>query len=247
MSNSGYILINKSARLDSQSQVGARRVGPTSHDVIDKLRKITGIKKIGHAGTLDPFAQGLLLVAIGREATREISKFVGLDKEYVANLKFGAISDTYDLTGRIKIQEYKNIKINKIIIKNILKKFIGKQEQIPPMFSAKKVGGKKLYELARQGIEITRKPNQIEVYDIKLLKWSNVKCQLSIVVHCSSGTYIRSLAHDIGQILVCGAYLEKLVRTKIGKFKLTDAIELDKLNKENWQKRLLVISDKLLG
>jgi len=171
----------------------------------------------------------LLLVAIGREATRKISQFVKLDKEYIATLKLGKISDTYDRTGDIKTSKHKNIKtLNKKIIKDVLEKFIGEQGQIPPMFSAKKVGGKKLYELARKGIEIERKPSQIEIYNIKSIKL--VDDHLSFVVSCSSGTYIRSLAHDIGQKLCCGAYLEKLVRTKIGEFKLTNAIDLDKIN-----------------
>lgn len=225
--------------------------GPTSHDVVDEVRRISGESKVGHAGTLDPFASGLLLVAVGRESTREISKFVGMDKEYVAKIKLGAVSDTYDKTGNIRTQEHpwaslragKNIKTKELVtqafrpdrIRETLKQFIGEQEQLPPMFSAKKVRGQKLYKLARQGIEIERKPHKITIHDIKLLKWSNVNGQMSIVVHCSSGTYIRTLAHDIGQALGCGAYLEELVRTKIGPYKLEDAVELDKLNKNNWQ------------
>lgn len=208
--------------------------GPTSHDIIDKLRQITGVQKIGHAGTLDPFASGLLIVAIGRESTRQISKFVKLDKEYLATLKLGAVSDTYDRTGRKQLT-IDNLQLTESEIERVLKKFIGKQKQIPPMFSAKKVKGKKLYELARQGIEIEREAQEVEIYNIELLEWLNVNCQLSIIVKCSSGTYIRTLAHDIGQALKCGAYLQKLVRTKIGEFKLEDAVEINKLNKNNWQ------------
>jgi len=217
--------------------------GPTSHDIVDYLRKITGIKKIGHAGTLDPFASGLLLVAVGRESTKEISKFVGLDKEYLATLKLGAVSDTYDRTGNVKKLKSarwqgncKNIKIQKQEIERVLKKFIGEQEQIPPMFSAKKVGGKKLYDLARKGIEIKRKPQKIVIYNIKLKNLDQVGGRLSLIVSCSSGTYIRTLAHDIGQALGCGAYLEELVRTKIGDFKLEDALEIGRLTRDNWRK-----------
>jgi len=236
-----FILINKKtgpARNATHSVAG----GPTSHDIIDRLRQITGIKKIGHAGTLDPFASGLLLVAIERESTRELSKFVGLDKEYIATLKLGAVSDTYDRTGKIKIQEYKNIKINKNIIERALKKFIGKQKQIPPMYSAKKVKGKRLYKLARKGVEIKRKPHEIEIYNLLVCHPERSEGsrdnpdELVLKIHCSSGTYIRTLAHDIGKKLKYGAYLQELVRTKIGKYKLENAVEVDKLNKDNWQK-----------
>jgi len=220
---SGFIIINKP-------------VDFTSHDVVAILRGITSIKKIGHAGTLDPFATGDLICAIGREATREIDKFVKLDKEYEATLKLGATTDTYDKEGQIinKEQETRNKK--QTDVQKILEKFIGKQEQIPPMFSAKKVGGQKLYKLARAGKVIKRKPCKIEIYDIKLIKykWPN----LGIKVNCSTGTYIRSLGHDIGQALGCGAYLEELKRTAVGEFKLKTAVDLKKLNKDNWQKYL---------
>lgn len=218
MSNFGLLLINKPA-------------GPTSHDIIYKLRRITGIKKIGHAGTLDPFAQGLLLVMVGREATRQISNYVGLGKEYEVKLKLGAISDTHDCQGKIKvINSTKKIKI--IDIKKILKKFIGQQSQLPPMYSAKKINGRKLCDLARQGIKIKRKPQQIEIYKIKKIKLKNN--DLFFVVSCSSGTYIRVLAHDLGRKLGCGAYVERLIRTKIGKFNLQQAVEIKQLNSKNW-------------
>jgi len=224
---SKFLLIHKSS-------------GPTSHDIIDELRQITGIKKIGHAGTLDPFASGLLIVAVGRESTRQISDFVKLDKEYEATLKLGVVSDSYDRTGEIQLTT-NNLQLAKEKIEKVLEKFIGSQEQIPPMFSAKKVQGKKLYELARQGIEIERPPQQIEIHKIKLLRFENNL--LKILVHCSSGTYIRSLAHDIGQALGCGAYLQELVRTQIGKYKLKDAIETKKLNKNNWENYTLQIDE----
>ncbi len=221
---SNFLLINKP-------------VGPTSHDIIDKLRQITGIQKIGHSGTLDPFASGLLLVAVGRELTRKLSKFVKLDKEYVATLKLGAVSNTGDRTGRRQLM-VNNLRLSENEIKKVLERFVGKQKQIPPMFSAKKFKGKKLYELARQGIEVKRKPQKIEIYKIKLLKWSNRENKLSIVVKCSSGTYIRVLGHDIGKELGCGAYLEELTRVKIGRYKLSDAIGINKLDKDNWRKHL---------
>jgi len=227
---SGFILINKPS-------------GPTSHDIVNQLRKITGIKKIGHAGTLDPFASGVLLCAIGRSATREISRFVKLDKEYVATIKLGTVSDTYDRTGQItRTQEQEN-KITtakagqaREKIKKSIKKFTGEILQIPPMYSAKKIGGQKLYELARQGKEIDRPPSEITIYKLKILKYKYP--DLKIRVRCSSGTYIRSLAHDLGQVLGCGAYLEELERTAIGKFRLKRCQKLEKLNKNNWKKFL---------
>jgi len=198
--------------------------GPTSHDIIDYLRKLTGIKKIGHAGTLDPFASGVLIVAIGRKYTKQISKFVKLDKKYIAKLHLGAESDTYDREGKIALVK-NSIKPDIKKIKSVLKEFLGKQEQIPPMFSAKKYKGKKLYELARQGIEIKRKPVKINIYDLKLLDYSWPF--LTIKVHCSSGTYIRSLAYDIGKKLGCGAYLEELERIAVGNFTIKKAIKID--------------------
>jgi tRNA pseudouridine55 synthase len=216
-----FILINKS-------------VGPTSHTIVNKLRRITGIKKIGHAGTLDPFADGLLLLAIGRDSTRHISDFVGLDKEYLATLKFGITTDSYDKDGKV----ISRIKpgFSKKELKKVLQKFKGKQDQIPPMFSAKKINGKKLYELARKGQEIERQPNQIIVHKIKIKKFNRFNHTAQILFSVSSGTYIRSLGHDIGQALKCGAHLIKLKRTKIGNYKLKNSVKIKKLNKKNWQK-----------
>jgi tRNA pseudouridine55 synthase len=219
----GFILVNKPS-------------GPTSHDIVNKLRSVSGVKKIGHAGTLDPFASGLLIMAIGREATREIRQFVKLDKCYEAVLCLGAESNTFDRTG--KIEEGRNSKFEIRIndIEKVVNYFVGQQEQIPPMFSAKKVGGKKLYLLARQGKEIERHPADIEIFEIKILEYSWPR--LKLFIHCSSGTYIRSLAHDIGKRLGCGAYLEELKRTAVGRFKLTQANDTSKLAPSNWTKLL---------
>lgn len=229
-----FILINKPA-------------GPTSHDVVNFLRQITGEKRIGHAGTLDPFASGLLLLAIGRESTRELGKFVGLDKEYVATLQLGAISNTYDKTGDLRFTclltpersdggqvNYDLRTMNKEKIEKILAQFIGEQTQIPPMFSAKKINGKKLYQLARQGKVVERKACPITIYQLKLNKFQITNYQLQITVSCSSGTYIRSLAHDIGRQLGCGAYVKELQRTKIGHYLLINAIDMEKLTTVNW-------------
>lgn len=227
---SQFILINKP-------------VGPTSHDVVDFLRQITNEKRIGHAGTLDPFASGLLLLAIGRESTRQLSQFVGLDKEYVATLQLGAVSNTYDLTGKIeKCQSVKacppNWQVSEKEILGVLKNFLGKQTQIPPMFSAKKIKGKKLYQLARQGKVVERKACPITIYQITLKNFDQKNNILEIKVKCSSGTYIRTLGHDIGQQLGCGAYLTALERISIGPFKLSQAMALENLTTDNWKQAL---------
>lgn len=221
----GFILINK-------------EVGPSSFNVVTNLRKITGIKKIGHAGTLDPFASGLMIVAIGRKATRAISKYVKLNKEYVATLHLGAETDTFDREGLIfnNKEDLLDKDIDLKIIKDKLKDFVGKQLQTPPMFSAKKVNGKKLYELARKGIEIERKPVPITIHKIKFISYD--KPIIKIKIKCSSGTYIRSIAYDFGRALGCGAYLENLERTKIGKFKIEDSSKIKDLDLENWKERL---------
>ncbi|TRZ80107.1 tRNA pseudouridine(55) synthase TruB [bacterium] len=225
---SGFLLINKPA-------------GPTSHDIVDKLRTITGIRKIGHAGTLDPFAEGLLVVLIGREATKKQSDFLKKDKEYIATLFLGDETDTYDKTGKI-VNKHSGQLPTKDQIKKVLKKFKGEILQTPPIYSAKKIKGKKAYELARKGKEVSLKPSKINIKKLELLRY-NVPC-LVLCVMCSAGTYIRSLAHDIGRELGCGAYLEKLIRIKSGKFDLKDAIDLDKLTSKNWQKLLCDIDKR---
>ncbi len=223
--SSGFILINKKS-------------GPTSHDVVDQLRKITGIKKIGHAGTLDPFASGLLIMAIGRESTRKIDQFSKKDKTYIADLFLGATTNTHDREGEIVISKnFEKPEKNKIT--EILETFVGEQDQIPPMFSAKKVGGKKLYDLARKGVEIERKPSRVNIKKINLIEYNFPK--LKIEVECSSGTYIRSLAYDIGGKLGTGAYLEELKRTAIDKYSLDKALDIKDLASENWERHLFVL------
>lgn len=230
---SGILIINKSA-------------GPTSHDIVDKIRGITGIKQVGHAGTLDPFAKGVLIVLIDK-ATKLQSKFMEMPKTYVATLQLGAISDTYDVTGvKSQITSTKSQTISKSQIQNILKQFIGEIKQTPPAFSAVKIKGKKAYELARKGIKPKLKPRKVKIYEIKLRKYKPASPAggwpyLEIQVKCSKGTYVRSLAHDIGQKLSCGAYLEKLIRTQIGKFNIDNSVRIVKLNKDNWQKYLICV------
>jgi tRNA pseudouridine55 synthase len=205
----------------------------TSHDVVGYLRKITKIKKIGHSGTLDPFATGLLIVAIEKKYTKQIDKFHNLDKTYAAELTLGKISDTYDCTGKISDFKKHTKPAKKEIEKTIIK-FIGEQKQIPPMFSAKKIKGQKLYDLARKGIEIKRKPNIINIYSIKINKYSYPI--LSLTIRCSTGTYIRSIANDIGKELKIGAYCSKLKRTKIGDYDLKNAGKIKQISSENLKK-----------
>ena len=199
--------------------------GPTSHDIVDEVRRITGEKRVGHAGTLDPFAQGLLIVLVGREATKRQSEFMKLDKEYIATLHLGAESNTGDLTGTISSTRASEINLEPI--GKALQKFVGEISQVPPEFSAIKINGKKAYELARAGKEVKLEARKIKIYGIEVInyKWPS----LELKINCSSGTYIRALARDIGRELECGAYLEKLVRTKIGEYKLENAINLSQI------------------
>lgn len=195
--------------------------GPTSHDMVDQVRKISVEKRVGHAGTLDPFAEGVLIVAVGREYTRKLGQFLKMDKTYLATIKLGAISDTDDLTGKITFSSNTEKPARKEIL-TALKKFKGKMEQIPPAFSAIKVKGKKAYELARRGLTPKLKPRPVKIYSLKILKYRWPF--LEIAVKVSSGTYIRSIARDLGQVLGTGAYLEKLTRTSIGRYRLEKSL-----------------------
>lgn len=205
--------------------------GPTSHDIVDIVRRITGEKRVGHAGTLDPFAEGILVVLVGRDATKRQKEFLMMDKEYRAKIHLGATSDTDDLTGEIRNSKHDiRNKISKSKIQNILKSFIGEIKQVPPAYSAIKLRGKKAYELARRGEKPELKPRNVKIYEIKLLDYTWP--YLEIRVKCSSGTYIRALARDIGGQLGTGAYLDELVRTKIGNFVLQDSIPLKNLGQK---------------
>jgi len=219
----GFILIDKPS-------------GITSHDVVDKLRKITGIKKIGHAGTLDPFAKGLLILGIGREFTKKLFIFQKEAKEYIAILKLGFESNTFDIDGKIVEKKIKKIPEEKEV-KRILKNFLGEILQTPPIFSAKKIKGEKLYNLARRGVRVRPKKIKVKIFKISVLKYKFP--YLKIRVNCSGGTYIRSLANDIGKKLKCGAIVQELTRTKIGKFSLKEATKLLRLTTQNWEKFLI--------
>lgn len=202
-------------------------VGMTSFAVIAKLRKILGIKKIGHAGTLDPFAQGVLPVAIGK-ATRLID-FLSDEKEYIAKIQFGSDTDSYDIDGNV-VRTYQK-KVNLPEIEEILPDFIGDIAQIPPKFSAIKQQGKKLCDLARKGEEIANiPPRNVHIEHIEILEFDEEFQTLKIRVKCSKGTYIRSLGYDIGQALSCGAHLIELIRTNSSGFLIENAYNLEDKN-----------------
>ncbi|OGC82652.1 MAG: tRNA pseudouridine(55) synthase TruB [Candidatus Abawacabacteria bacterium RBG_16_42_10] len=205
--------------------------GITSHDVIYRLRKVTGIKRIGHAGTLDPLASGLMAVAVGND-TRLLEYLVGLDKEYVCTFRLGATSTTYDSEG--KIIEIENApQITESQLKKVLREFTGDIYQTPPIFSAVKIQGRKAYDYARSG-EIVNIPQRlITIFHLELTNFKYP--EVTIKVHCSSGTYIRSLVHDIGKRLNSGAYITKLERTKIGEASIDQAINVDDFTKESEQ------------
>lgn len=227
---SGFLLIDKPA-------------GITSHDVINRLRKITGIKKIGHAGTLDPFATGLLVVAVGREATREIDKFVGLDKTYEAEFVLGATTESLDT--ETPLQKVQTPSIPPEIIEAAMESFLGTIEQIPPKYSAIKKQGKKLYELARAGKEVELEGRPVAIHEFKLLaepKNEDGLIILSVLISCSSGTYVRALARDLGEKLKTAGYVRQLKRTSIGPFFLENAQHLTDLSQENWTKQLMHVS-----
>lgn len=194
--------------------------GKTSFSLIRNLRKLTGVQKIGHAGTLDPFATGVMVLLIGKNYTRLSDRFLLGDKEYVAGVYLGVSTDTYDCDGNI-VGSSKKIPSLEEIEKTLLQ-FQGEVDQIPPMFSAKKVRGKKLYELAREGKTIERKPSKVHMTTI-FLSYEYPRLKLRVV--CSKGTYIRSIAHEIGVILGCGAHLSTLLRTRSGEFVLEECVD----------------------
>jgi len=202
--------------------------GMTSFDVVRIIKKISHIKKVGHAGTLDPEASGVLPVCIGK-ATKAIDYIMGDFKIYETELKLGVITDTYDREGKILSESEVNLSENEII--QCINSFIGEIKQVPPMYSALKVNGKKLYELARAGIEIEREARAITIYDIEIrsIEIPYVK----FMVKCSKGTYIRSLCYDIGELLKCGGMMWNLQRTATGQFHIEDAINIQDLNEEN--------------
>lgn len=201
--------------------------GPTSNDVLRQIRKMTGEKKVGHAGTLDPLASGVLVVGVGRKGTRELGKIVQKEKEYVATIRLGEVSSTDDAEGE-KIKIKKPEKPDKALVRQVLNQFKGEIRQVPPVFSAVKVRGREAYKLARAGKKVKLKPRRVNVKEIELLKyrWPYVK----IRVRTGPGVYVRSIARDLGEGLGTGAYLAALERTRVGNFAIKDCVKI-KLDK----------------
>ena len=217
--------------------------GFTSFDVVAKLRGILKTKKIGHTGTLDPDAEGVLPVCIGR-ATKVCDILTDKDKVYEAVMLLGVETDTQDTTGEI-LKELP-VEESESVVKEAILSFVGEYAQIPPMYSALKVNGKKLYELAREGKTVERKARNVQIYSIEILEMDLPRVRMS--VHCSKGTYIRTLCHDIGQKLGCGGCMEKLLRTKAGIFELADTLKLAEINalaKEGLVEEKIISVDEL--
>lgn len=198
--------------------------GWTSHDVVAKLRGVLHEKRIGHSGTLDPMATGLLVVFVGR-ATRAVEYAEKDSKEYLAGIRFGLTTDTQDITGRVLSQSGKSVTADELA--GVLPRFTGELSQIPPMYSALKVDGQKLYSLARKGVEVERKPRQITVFQLEMAGESEGGFLLR--VRCSKGAYIRTLCSDIGEALGAGAVMSSLIRTSAGEFSLEQAHSLDEI------------------
>lgn len=217
--------------------------GFTSFDVVAKLRGILKTKKIGHTGTLDPDAEGVLPVCIGR-ATKVCDILTDKDKVYEAVMLLGVETDTQDTTG--EILKKLPVEESESVVKEAILSFVGEYAQIPPMYSALKVNGKKLYELAREGKTVERKARNVQIFSIEILEMDLPRVRMS--VHCSKGTYIRTLCHDIGQKLGCGGCMEKLLRTKAGIFELADTLklaEIDVLAKEGLVEEKIISVDEL--
>ena len=205
-------------------------IGWTSFDVVKKIRFITKEKKVGHGGTLDPFADGVLVVATGRD-TKQLTEITGTDKSYIATIRLGEITNTLDTEGFVT--EKKNIpSFNDDKILKVLNSFLGETKQIPPMFSAKKIKGKKLYELARKNIEVQRMPVLINIKKISLLSFEAKKITFSVT--SSKGTYIRVLGKDIAEKLGTLGYLTSLKRTKVGSFSVADSTSIEEFE-EKWK------------
>lgn len=217
--------------------------GFTSFDVVAKLRGILKTKKIGHTGTLDPDAEGVLPVCIGR-ATKVCDILTDKDKVYEAVMLLGVETDTQDTSGEV-LKELP-VEVSEEDVKEAILSFVGEYAQVPPMYSALKVNGKKLYELAREGKTVERKARNVQIFSIEILEMDLPRVRMS--VHCSKGTYIRTLCHDVGQKLGCGGCMDKLLRTKVGVFELADTLklaEIDALAREGLVEDRIISVDEL--
>lgn len=223
--------------------------GYTSHDVVARLRGICKQKKIGHTGTLDPDAVGVLPVCFG-SGTKLCDMLTDWDKEYIAVLKLGIVTDTQDMSGQVlqRTDRTQMEALTKEAVRQAVMGFVGEYAQIPPMYSALKVNGKRLYELARAGREVERKPRNVQIKEIEILKTELPDVQFRVV--CSKGTYIRTLCHDIGETLGCGGAMESLIRSRVGVFGLGQALtlaEIEKLRDENKISSVIVSPDTVFA
>ena len=225
----GILIVNKSK-------------GYTSHDIVAKVKKITG-EKVGHTGTLDPLATGVLPLLIGKGTL--CSKYLmNHDKTYKVLLKLGIKKSTGDEEGDVIQEEivHENL-LEEKQVKTALESFLGEQEQIPPMYSAIKVNGKKLYEYARKGKKVEIQPRRITIYDIQLLKIDKINCEIQFEVSCSKGTYIRSLCEDIAKKMETVGYMKELQRTKVGNFTIEQSVLVEDLNEETIEKHIITLED----
>lgn len=213
----GFLVVNKP-------------VGITTYDIIRHIKRIIGAHKIGHAGTLDPFASGVVIIAIGRAYTKQLSTILTHSKQYVADIVLGKTTDTYDIDGQTTHIHTSPIQFTQTDIHQAIQPFIGDIDQRPPAFSAKKINGVPAYTLARNGTAVQLKPSRITIHSIDIITYVSYPAPtIQLQIHCSSGTYIRSLAYDIGQLLGVGGYLSQLTRTAVGDILLAQATDLSDL------------------
>lgn len=206
--------------------------GITSHDVVDEVRKVTGEKKVGHAGTLDPFAEGVLVVGVGRESTKKLGNITkDSEKEYIAVMELGKISSTGDLEGETR-EINTDFDVRESEIREVLTDFEGRIKQLPPRYSAVKIAGEPAYRKARRGDDFEVPEREVYIREIELLAYNHPYLKIRVV--CGSGTYIRSLAEDIGEKLKTGAYLTELTRVRVGDFKIEDSKTLEELKIESY-------------
>jgi tRNA pseudouridine55 synthase len=241
-----YMIRDQMKNVVSGVLVVDKPIGLTSHDVVQIIRRGTGIRRAGHTGTLDPRASGVLVILIG-PAVR-LSEYVSAsDKRYQATIRLGSSTDTFDAEGVVTSSTNAWNNISEEQFDDILQKFVGEIEQVPPPYSAVKIKGKKAYEMAREGEAVELEPRKINVYSLEILEWAPP--EVVIDVYCSSGTYVRSLANDLGSELGCGAHLVGLRRTKSGKFTLRDAVPLRRLqeafNAGEWYRYLIPAAEAL--
>lgn len=216
--------------------------GWTSQDVVSKLRGVYHERRVGHGGTLDPMATGVLPVFFGR-ATRAVEFFEHADKTYLATLRLGTVTDTQDVTGTAL--ETRPVEVTEAQLRAALERFTGEIEQIPPMYSAIKIGGKKLYELARSGKEVERRPRRITVFSVELREFDGTDAVL--LIHCSKGTYVRTLCHDVGAALGCGGCMAALRRVQAGAFTEAQSIPLETVIADPNAEALLLPTDSLFA